>query len=263
MRHPFVVHPALRGGMTPDFQLFEAIQRGDIIDSIKAVELGASVHAKDLSGRTVLEMAADSGLNQLIPWLVKLGADPRQSCGVQGQSLLHKAVITENFGFAAAILEHGVYVDVTNQAGQTPLFLAARGGLDFMADRFIQAGANINSYEPRTGNTALHVAAINGDSSMIKLLLKRGANPSITNKTSYTALHEAASAGHTEAVNLLLDRTCPTSHERRSLLPRVRRAAERNGHTKLSALLQAAEQSPSGSFAERSQLGIDDLASSR
>ena len=127
--------------MIPDLQLFDAIQRGNLADAVEALKLGANIHAKDLENRTVLEVVSDCASNQLVSWLVKQVADPNQIVDKHGLCLLHNAVRADNLGFATALLENDAIVDAVNHAGQTPLFLAVRGGLAFMADRSIQSGA--------------------------------------------------------------------------------------------------------------------------
>lgn len=41
------------------------------------------------------------------------------------------------------------------------------------------------------GQTALHIAVLNGDSAMVQLLLKYGVNPLVRNTNGYTCVHEA------------------------------------------------------------------------
>src|SRR5688572_23088792 len=53
------------------------------------------------------------------------------------------------------------------------------------------------------GNTALHWAALNGDASLVKVLLKRGASPDITNNVGATPLLYAV--GNVDSVRALLE----------------------------------------------------------
>jgi len=54
------------------------------------------------------------------------------------------------------------------------------------------------------GNTALHWAALNGHTSILTLLLSRGADPAVLNKAGHDALFEAERAGKGYAVEALL-----------------------------------------------------------
>lgn len=55
------------------------------------------------------------------------------------------------------------------------------------------------------GNTILHVAAENGDSETIKLLIGKGADVSATNEDGYTPLVNAAKKGDLESVKTLIE----------------------------------------------------------
>ena len=54
------------------------------------------------------------------------------------------------------------------------------------------------------GRTALHFAAANGHLEVLELLLKKDADPNITNEQGNTALHWACVNGHGEAATRLL-----------------------------------------------------------
>ncbi|CAL8088394.1 unnamed protein product [Calicophoron daubneyi] len=56
------------------------------------------------------------------------------------------------------------------------------------------------------GQTALHLACINGNSEMCELLLARGANVNSRDRDKWTPLHTAASHSQTEICELLLSR---------------------------------------------------------
>ena len=58
--------------------------------------------------------------------------------------------------------------------------------------------------EHKRGDTALHVAARNGQVEALEQLLQLGADPNSTNGRDDTALHEAARNGHTKALRQLL-----------------------------------------------------------
>ena len=53
--------------------------------------------------------------------------------------------------------------------------------------------------------TALHVAAVNGQHALVKLLLKQGAKPNLSDSDMRTPLHEAAAAGWSALVTTLVE----------------------------------------------------------
>uniref|UniRef100_A0A1X7T4P7 Uncharacterized protein n=1 Tax=Amphimedon queenslandica TaxID=400682 RepID=A0A1X7T4P7_AMPQE len=62
------------------------------------------------------------------------------------------------------------------------------------------------------GDTALIEAARGGNSDVVELLLKKGADPSHSNYRGDTALIEAARGGNCDVVELLLKKGADPSH---------------------------------------------------
>ena len=74
-----------------------------------------------------------------------------------------------------------------------------------MVKFLISRKANVNLAEDVNGETALHCAAINGNVSMIELLMSKGARHDVRSKFECTPLHAAAYHGRKDAVASLLD----------------------------------------------------------
>ncbi|MEP0060007.1 ankyrin repeat domain-containing protein [Rhodopirellula bahusiensis] len=143
-------------------------------------------------------------------------------------------------GFAGLLLSGGADANMPNHAGKTPLHCAVAKGFQYLSLELIGAGARLDLATPQ-GDQPLHIAARLGDLAMIEALLKAGASIGAINNTGYTPLHEAAAAGHTEAAQLMIESGRIGHHERRVLLPRVRRAAQLHGHTSTATAILAAE----------------------
>jgi hypothetical protein len=80
----------------------------------------------------------------------------------------------------------------------------------------LDAGADVHLFEPSTGNTALHWAAINGPGSIMTLLLEAGGDANLRNERGETAYELAlrfANRAAVEAIELHVDYRHPLRDE--------------------------------------------------
>ena len=63
----------------------------------------------------------------------------------------------------------------------------------------------MNDQDPMTGHTALYCAARTGNVEAVKLLIGRGAESDLSQRTKSTALHAASYFGHADIVRYLLE----------------------------------------------------------
>ena len=73
-----------------------------------------------------------------------------------------------------------------------------------LLQRVVDEGASLTAKDP-DGQTALHLAIHNGDTSMVQFLLEKGADPEATAPNGNKPLYDAAESGYLEIVELLLD----------------------------------------------------------
>ncbi|XP_075545338.1 no mechanoreceptor potential C [Dermacentor variabilis] len=83
-----------------------------------------------------------------------------------------------------ALLKHvekgDLPADLADEAtGFTPLMYAVKDSRVGLADKFIDLGANVNA-KAKDGQTALHLAAVHVREDMVRLLLNRRADPTVT-----------------------------------------------------------------------------------
>jgi len=77
-------------------------------------------------------------------------------------------------------------------------------GGDKALKRLVRRGHDVNVLDD-TGESPLHGAAASGHSTVVRLLLKLGANPNIAaNDTGLTPLHWASGSGNLSAVRALV-----------------------------------------------------------
>jgi len=180
-------------------------------------------------GLSALTFAAREGDIESARALLDAGADVNQTTEYSWTPLL-TAVNNRNYGLAALLLDRGANPNIANKGGWTPLYLATdnrniEGGdypvpkpdldhLDIIT-RLLEKGANPNAQVrentlTRTiftmqwffedGATAFVRAAQSGDSELLALLLKHGADPKIATAYGDTALTAAGGIGWVEGV---------------------------------------------------------------
>jgi len=150
---------------------------------------------------TVFEAAAFGRVDRLREIL---RSDPAAKSAVSddGFTALHLAVFAGQEETARALIEHGADVNVCSTgaiAKVPPLGTAAFVRSVALARLLLDAGADVNGREAE-GFTALHAAAANGDTELVRELLARGADPTVRTEGGQTP---ADLAGGEELRNLL------------------------------------------------------------
>jgi ankyrin repeat protein len=128
------------------------------------------------------------------------GADPNLR-NAERQTALHLALRNESDKAVQTLLKHpGLDVNAINQAGETPLMLAAlKARLDWMK-ALVARGALVNE----AGWTALHYACSGPDRGAVRWLLEQGAEIDARSPNGSTPLMMAAGYGESSSVDLLL-----------------------------------------------------------
>lgn len=136
----------------------------------------------------------------LIMTLMLRGTDPNLR-NAERQTALHLALRNEADKTVQTLLKHpGLDVNAINQAGETPLMLAAlKARLDWMK-ALVARGALVN--EP--GWTALHYACSGPDRGAVRWLLEQGAEIDARSPNGSTPLMMAAGYGESSSVEVLL-----------------------------------------------------------
>jgi ankyrin repeat protein len=105
----------------------------------------------------------------------------------------------------AMILEKPELVQAKDNAGRTPLHLAANAGDKDLFDFLVSQGADIKA-KTNAGTTALHYAANGGNMEIIRALIEGGADVKARNNQGLSPLQSAAQGGRLEAVKLLVEK---------------------------------------------------------
>jgi ankyrin repeat protein len=87
----------------------------------------------------------------------------------------------------------------------TALHYAALCGLERILEFLVITHSQDVHSRAFNESTALHVASDRGHGEVVRILLERGADPTMQDKDGWTAFHFASSRGHVEVVQILLE----------------------------------------------------------
>lgn len=102
------------------------------------------------------------------------------------------------------LITQGSDINAANHHGQTPLHLAADQGNSSVARTLLELGAMVDAAETASGYTPLHYAAGHGHTDLCELLIRYGADPDMLTGNMESPLHLAIEKGQTGVVGVLL-----------------------------------------------------------
>lgn len=172
-------------------RLLDAVRRNDRATIERAVELGATLDAKDDIGRsTVLLAVLDAQSLDLVRWLHGRGVAVDEADS-GGRTPLSFAAANGQLDIVRYLVDQGAKVDGRDVQQRTPLFHAALGGHRDVIAFLLDHGADVNVRD-QFGDTPLIVACAKGHDATAALLLERGADPSLKDQEGRTARERAA-----------------------------------------------------------------------
>lgn len=192
-----------------------AARGGNIYILKYLVELGVPWNRPDRNDMIPLYYAAQEGHLNLVIYLLELGASISEQNHL-GRTCLHysaegKSKINSensskgnNFDVFRYLLDKNCDASLPDSVGNSCLHLATDGS-QFDIVKFI-VESHIVSVECKNNDlqTALHRAAINGNTDILKFLLENNADADSPDHRGRTALHLAVIYGNSDAVELLL-----------------------------------------------------------
>ncbi len=119
-----------------------------------------------------------------------------------------KACMEQNLEqFVSIIMSGEVGVsDVEEASGFDLLMVASYAGCDTIVKFLLKEGADVDYINPKDGNTALIVSVARKKNGCMDLLLKAGADVEIANKKEITPLMAACDAGNEYGVEKILNK---------------------------------------------------------
>ena len=179
---------------------------------LKEIILPLPIKASELT--THLVEVIESNLDAHPDWVkvlqaLVLGAITKENCE-STNSKSHRAIDHRKDSFLQKHSPdhplkklHVQALDTPDNEGYTPLMLSVRNGYVNSAIIFLEAGANPDVQHRTTGDTALHLAVENKNSSLLKALLAFGADVKIENWKGKMPLDVARAEGARECEEIL------------------------------------------------------------
>jgi ankyrin repeat protein len=145
-RDPTLVHERIRHGRT---LLQEAAAAGNLHMTKLLLSMGANPQARDNGGHTPLYSLSNEcvvgGAGDVVPALVRAGADVNANDGAKRCTPLHMAARRGNLEIAGALLDCGGNIEARDSVGDTPLRRAVNCGKVGLASLLLARGADVQS----------------------------------------------------------------------------------------------------------------------
>lgn len=203
-----VIYPFIR---FPDSAMVSA-ERPDLLRNV--IRRGIPDEHYPYKEFPALVLAAEKDL-EYTRILLDAGYDPNAAnLRYHGPSPLARAVLTtpKNHAVVEALLTAGAHVDHVDISGQTALHMAAMEGDAEALKLLLDKGANVSTQD-KAGMTPLHHAALYGDEASCSLLLAAGASVDAADKEGQTPLAFAVNLGGGLVVAALLENASPATKE--------------------------------------------------
>lgn len=187
------------------------------------ISRNANFYIQNKDGNTPLHMAVEYNQEEIIDEFLSHNIDQRVK-NRRKQTALLKAVQKNYESIAVKLVNKGGEINTTDTWKNTPLHYTSLTGNENLAQHLIDVYTNRQPENKKSskkiefvnktddnGETALHVSARKGISTMTMTLINNGANTNIPNYNFFTPLHISAEKGDLATVKLLLDNNAVTT----------------------------------------------------
>ncbi|UXI16180.1 hypothetical protein NH340_JMT02123 [Sarcoptes scabiei] len=158
---------------------------------VALVNGGAMLDFRTKDGRTALHAAVKKSNFIALKTLLDLGASPNYLDSNGLTPLYYTVIYKANIKLAQLLLYEHAQHGITDQHGWQEIHHASKLGLVQHLEQLLFYGCDMNCRIVGSGNTSLHVAAINDQMECARILLLRGCDTSIVNNSHQNA-HQVA-----------------------------------------------------------------------
>lgn len=174
----------------------------DIVELL--MRRGADTDVRDAEGRPLLYLLVLEGHLDMATLLIEKGSVPLESKDAEGRTALHVAAWQGDLDGIAMLLKYGADSNAQDLDGRPPLHSVAwRGHVDAGRLLFRAKGLNVDLACKQQGATALSIAAQEGHTEIVAMLLEKGAKPDHVDRYGRSPVKVAGKHGHFSIVRLL------------------------------------------------------------
>ncbi|RWS16711.1 ankyrin repeat domain containing protein 35-like protein [Dinothrombium tinctorium] len=170
---------------------------------VALVNGGAHLDFRTKDGRTALHCAVQKSNYAALKTFLDLGASPNYKDANGLTPLFYSIIYKSNPKLTQLLLhEHSAH-GIVDQHGWQEVHHACKLGLVAHLEQLLYYGCDMNCKIVGSGNTPLHVAAINDQMECARVLLLRGCNTSIVNNSHQNAYQVAVISGNMNLADLI------------------------------------------------------------
>jgi ankyrin repeat protein len=190
--------------MAADARLVDAVRKQDSQLVRTLLNQHVDVNSRSADGSTALLWAAHWNDVDTARLLIRSGADPNASNGFR-MTPLSEACTNGSAALVDLILKAGANPNTPIGTGALPIMTCAKTGNVEAVRALLLAHADVNASELSQNQTALMWAAAERHPAVVQALIEAKADLLAHTKSGFTALHFAAREGDIESARLLLD----------------------------------------------------------
>lgn len=165
---------------------------------------GADTDVRDAEGRPLLYLLILEGCLDIATLLIEKGGVPLESRDAEGRTALHVAAWQGDLNGIELLLRHGADPNALDSEGRPPLHSVAWRGHMGAGRLLLRArGINVDLACKKQGATALSIAAQEGHTEIVAILLENGAKPDLVDHYGRSPVKVAGKRGNFSIVRLL------------------------------------------------------------